>query len=261
MKFDGEPEVQYVEPVYDAVLVTDEEPELPPRVPQETVVYLMPVSSYRKPPCCQSCSLIIAGGLFLSCFVITGLITLWVFMAYGETWVYLPTIRNLEYSINADATAILTNNESMGTLALRIGNDNNFDVTFKEPEVRIKLKQGGNVYQLAKYSSSKSLFLSKGENGNIAIDYVNVFNETGVWNLQTECVNKGWAKLKVHGHLKMKGGAHSDWSRQQIRSHFNKCIPCRCNGVLYCGNNNPVIDVDEMHESDCWKTVPTPVDD
>ena len=255
---DGEPEAQTGVPVYNGV-VTDAVPEV---VPLETPVYLDPEpSEKRRKNGCLSCCVCFTGSLLHCCAalaLITGLITLWFFLAYGQTEVKLPTIKNLEYSINADATAILTNGESMGSLQLRIQNVNNFDVTFKEPEVLVKIKQGGHKKRLAKYSSSKSITLRSKEMGNIPIDYIRVVNETSVWDLQTTCINKGWAKLSVSGHLRMKGGAHTEWSRQSIESDWNKCIPCQCNGMLYCNNTNPnpnpnPDDDDEIFgEETCW---------
>ena len=247
---DGESEAQTGIPVYNAVV--------PEAVPLEIPAYLDPEpSEKREKKCCLPCCLCFAGSLLYFCAglaFIAGLITLWVFMAYGQTYVKLPTIKKLQYSINADATAILTNGESMGSLQLRIENVNNFDVTFKEPEILIKIKQGGHKKSLAKYSSSKSITLRSKEMGNIPIDYIRFVNETSVWDLQSTCINKGWAKLSVRGHLRMRGGAHTEWSRQSIKSDWNKCIPCRCNNVLYCNNTNPNPNPGpyDDDEDTCW---------
>ena len=73
----------------------------------------------------------------------------------------------LEFVIEADAAAILDSGMSMGNVLVRLQNVNNFDVTYKDLNVALKLKQGGTKKDVAKFSSSDSVTIKAGERGNL----------------------------------------------------------------------------------------------
>jgi hypothetical protein len=193
----------------------------------------------RKDRCCHSCLRCFTRCILITTLIIgaiVALITLCVNTWYGDTTATLQSKPSeLEFVIEADAAAILDSGMSMGNVLVRLQNVNNFDVTYKDLNVALKLKQGGTKKDVAKFSSSDSVTIKAGERGNLVAGYRHVMNTTAVRDLGQTCTNKGWSQLKVHGNVHMKGGWNMKWSRQKVKTHFNKCMPCQCDGELYCG--------------------------
>ena len=192
-----------------------------------------PPPSKRRNGCCacfgKCCAITLA---VVGCIAL--LIAVWVNTAYGQTSVEIQsTPLQLDYVIQA--TAGLTDT----TLLVRLKNVNNFDTTYKDLNVDVKLKQGGEKQNLAKYASASgdSVTIKPGERANLAVVFQHIVNATAVANLEATCTAKGWSKLRVKGNLHMKGGWNTQWSRQAVKSNFNKCMPCKCGDTEFCGQS------------------------
>lgn len=197
--------------------------------------------------CCGSTHRDCRRGWAVTLCILTGIVLLWYFGAQQDPG---AAIRDEDVFIEADATLadLSAGTSTFGTFNLRMANDNNYDLEYKDLTLALKLKQGGRQFRLAKYKGTSGNFeIEENSRSNVEIAMKKVIaDEDTLSRLLSTCNSKGYAKLKVVGHVKTKGGING-WQRRRVKSSWNKCVACTCSGKEYCDYDGTTCGAEDFY--------------